>query len=91
MPDAISRFVGCIVKSEKTDESRHWLLRLCLPEMRLPSVGRFIFKNGLLSMSLALVVFCVGNIQNKTIGYTFADLVPDHMVAYQQGARLLTM
>jgi len=89
MTDAILRFVGCIAKPGKSDDNRHVLLRLTLPEANFPSVGRFVFKNGVLAGSLALVVFCVSCIQNKTIGYTFADLVPDHMSDYQDSARTI--
>jgi len=87
MSDAILQFVACIANPEKSNDSRHWFLRLCLPETTIPSVGRFIFKNGVLAASLGLVVFCLDNIQNKTIGYTFADLIPDHMVSYQKGVK----
>jgi len=86
MTDAILRFVGCIAKPGKSDDNRHVLLRLSLPEANFPSVGRFIFKNGVLAGSLALVGFSVGCIQSKTIGYTFADLVPDQMGDYQDAA-----
>jgi len=89
MSDAVWRFVACIADPEKSDDHRPLLLRLFLPECRPASLGRFIFKNGLLIMSLFLAVFSFGKIQDKVIGYSFAELVPNHMVDTKAGAALL--
>lgn len=69
--EAIKRFVACIANPEPAEDHRHWLQRLCLPECRPASLGRFTFKNGVLAVSVALVVHSLVSSKTKSLATNF--------------------